>query len=268
MKGLKKGERGFTLLELIIAVAITGLITTGVTTAIYQTFTLSTRTSNHMLVVREVQEAGYWVSLYAYTASDIEVTGDSGFPMVLRWIDFETNKHHKVVFSLNSSGLRGSYYVNEVLDSEKTGQIPALEFVNPDETNCKLGGGSAFSLPDIGDAFNIIGEATPDYGRITVREGSISVTTTGDATYDPGTGEWTTNTTDDSIKVTATSIDTIGTWTSETQADAATIVDSGAQPATLNAGRVLIFTVTATAGTGRQEASESRVYEVLPKPVS
>jgi prepilin-type N-terminal cleavage/methylation domain-containing protein len=75
MKRLKKGERGFTLLELIIAVAITGLITTGVTTAIYQTFTLSTRTSNHMIVVREVQEAGYWVSLYAYTASDIEVTG-------------------------------------------------------------------------------------------------------------------------------------------------------------------------------------------------
>ena len=270
VKNPKKGEKGFTLLELIIAIAITSLITTGVTTAIYQTFTLSTRTSNHMVAVREVQEAGYWLSLYAYMASDIEITGDSGFPMTLRWIDFETNKKHKIIFSLNETdgGLRGKYYISGNLSSVETGKIPVLEFVDPDETSCKLGGGSAFSLPDIGDAFNITGEATPDYGRIIVSEGSITVTTAGGATYDSDTGEWTTNTTGDSIKVTATSVDTIGTWTSETQADAATIIDSGSQPATLSNGRVLIFTVTATVGTGRQEASESRIYEVVPKPVS
>jgi prepilin-type N-terminal cleavage/methylation domain-containing protein len=268
MKRLLKSEGGFTLLELIIAVALTGIVTTGVTTAIYQTFNLSTRSSNHMIAVREVQEAGYWFSLYAYMASDIEVSGDSGFPMTMRWIDFATNKKQEVVFSLNSSGLRGKYYISGNLSSVETGKIPVLEFVDPDETNCKLAGGSAFSLPDSGDAFNITGEATPDYGKIIVGEGSIAVATTGGATYDPGSGEWTTSAIGDNIKVTATSADTIGTWTSETQADAATIIDIGTQPATLSTGRVIIFTVTATVGSGRQETSESRVYEVLPKPVS
>lgn len=273
MRKLNKDERGLTLLELIIAIAITGLIAGGVTTAIFQTFNLSNRTANHMAAVREVQETGYWVSLYTYMAADIEITGESGFPLTLRWIDFETNKKHKVEFSLNSSGLRGLYYVDSgggyVLDEEKTGEIPAFEFINPDETNCKLGGGSAFSLPDNGDAFNITGEATPDKGIITVSAGSITVTTSGNATYDTDTGEWETYAIGDNIKVTATTAGTIGTWTSETQADAAAITaDSGAQPATLSTGRVFIFTVTATVGTGRQEASESRVYEVVPKPVS
>lgn len=269
MKRLKKGEKGLTLIELVIAIAITGLIAAGITTAIFQTFNVSSRTTNHMVAVREVQEAGYCVSLYTYMAADMEITGDSGFPLVLRWVDFETYEKHEVVFSLNSSGLRGSYYVDDVFDSVKTGEIPVFEFIKPDETNCKLGGGSAFSLPDNGDAFNITGEATPDNGRITVSAGSISVTTNGNATYDTDTGDWTTNTTGDSIVVTATSAGTIGSWTSETKAAAAAITgDSGAQPATLSTGRVLIFTVTATVGTGRQEATESRVYEVVPKPAS
>jgi len=275
LKRLQKGEKGFTLIELVIAIAITGLIGAGITTAILQTFNLSSRTTNHMAAVREVQEAGYWVSLYAYTASDIEITGDSGFPLVLRWVDFETYEKNEIVFSLDSSGLRGSWKVDDVFDSEKTGQIPVLEFVDPDETNCKMGGGSAFSLPDDGDAFNITGEATPDGGIIVVRGGNALVSADGAATCnqiqtDPyDIYAWNTTSIDGSITVTATDANTTGSWTSETQADAAAItVDIGATSATLSAGRVLIFTVTATVGTGRHEATESRVYEVLSKPAS
>jgi prepilin-type N-terminal cleavage/methylation domain-containing protein len=285
MKKLKKGEGGFTLIELLIAIALTAIITSTATMAIFQTFTGSTRSANHMVAVRQVQEAGYWVSLYAYMAADMEITGDSGFPLILSWVDFEPPpgesevEEHKVVFSLNSSGLRGYYYVDSgsgyVLDEEKTGQIPAFEVIDTDGTNLKLGGGSAFSLPDEYDAFQIIGDATPDNGKITVREGSISVTTTGDATCnqiatDPyDIYEWETTAVGDIITVTATSADTEGSWTSETQAVSAAITaDGGGQSATLSTGRVLIFTVTATVGTGQQETGESRVYEIVPKPVS
>jgi prepilin-type N-terminal cleavage/methylation domain-containing protein len=284
---MHRDQRGFTLIELLIAIALTAIITTTATMAIFQTFTGSTRSANHMVAVRQVQEAGYWVSLYAYMAADMEITGDSGFPLVLRWIDFDPPpgesevEKHKVVFSLNSSGLRGYYYVDSgsgsgyVLDEEKTGKIPAFEVIDSDKTNLKLAGGSAFSLPDIGDALNIAGEATPDNGKITVREGSISVTITGDATCnqiatDPyDIYEWETTAVGDIITVTATSADTEGSWTSETQAVSAAItVDGGGQSATLSTGRVLIFTVTATVGTGNQETSESRIYEIVPKPVS
>jgi prepilin-type N-terminal cleavage/methylation domain-containing protein len=269
IRSVHKDQRGLTLLELLITIALTAIVTTAITMAIGQIFTGSTRSSNHMAVVREVQEAGYWVSLYTYMANNMEITGYSGFPLTLHWIDFALDEEHDVVFSLDSSGLRGSYYVDDVFDEEKTGKIPVFEFVDPDGTNLKFGGGSAFSLPDINDAFNITGGVAPDDGRIIIREGSIAVTLTGSATYTPATGEWTTTDTGDIIQVTATSSGTRGTWTSETQVAIAYItVDTGTTSATLSDARVLIFTVTATLGTGGQESSESRVYEIVPKPVS
>jgi hypothetical protein len=217
-----------------------------------------------MAAVREVQEAGYWFSLYSYVAQETEITGISGFPLTLYWVDFETSEEHEIVFSLNDT-LQVSY------NPAETGTIPEFEFINPDETNCKFSGGSAFSLPDVDDAFNITGEAAPDGGRITVSQGSISASTTGGATCAPVTGgwAWNTTTTGDTITITATSAGTEGSWTSETKAAMAAITaDSGATSATLSDGTVLIFTVTATVGTGQQEVSESRVYKVVPKPAS
>jgi Tfp pilus assembly protein PilE len=268
---LHKDQKGLTLLELLIGIALTALVTTGITMSIFQTFTGSARSANHMIAIRQVQEAGYWVSLYTYMAQGTEITGDSGFPLTLEWIDFDSGESHEVVFSLDSSGLRGSYSIEGVPDEEKTGKIPPFEVINPDKTktNCKFSGGSAFSLPDTGDAFNITGEATPDQGAIIVKGGGISVTTTGGATYDAGSGEWTTTTAGDIITVTATGSDTIGSWTSETQAATAAItVDIGGQSATLSDCKMLIFTVTATVGTGGQKAEETRTYKVVPKPVS
>ena len=270
---LIKDQRGFTLLELLIALALTALITTAVTMIISQTFTGSTRSSNHMAAVREVQEAGYWVSFYAYAAQDLTITGDSGFPLTLRWVDFDANEEHEVEFTLEDNpgdGLRGKYYVDGNPDSEKTGKIPVFEFINPDKTktNCQVSGGSAFSLPDSGDAFTITGGDTPDGGQIIVASG-ISVTTTGSATCVPVTGgyTWTTTTAGDTIKVTASS-NTKGSWTSETKAATAAITKDDDGDATLSSARGLIFTVTATVGSGQQESSETRIYKVVPKPAS
>jgi prepilin-type N-terminal cleavage/methylation domain-containing protein len=272
MKLLHKDQKGFTLLELIIGIAITGLITTAVTMTIFQTFTGSTRSSNHMVAVRQVQEAGYWVSFYAYAAQNTIITGDSGFPLILRWIDFDTNERQKVVFSLNNPGLRGSYYVNDALNSTLTGKIPAFQFIDSNKTNCQASGGSDFSLPDIGDKFKITGGTTPDNGRIVVASGSISFATTGNATYgawDPVSKSYPwTAAPGGTITVTAASSGTKGSWTSETKAATAAITVDVDKDATLSSARGLIFTVTATVGTGQQEESETRIYKVVPKPVS
>jgi len=281
MKLIHKDQKGFTLLELLIGIAITALITTAVTMTIFQTFTGSTRSSNHMVAVRQVQEAGYWVSFYAYAAQNTIITGDSGFPLILRWIDFDANEKHKVVFSLNSSGLRGSYYVavsddSFSLDSVKTGKIPVFEFINPDKTktNCQVSGGSDFSLPDIGDKFKITGGATNDNGRIFFPGGqpSSDPIATGNATrgaWDPVSKSYPwTAATGGTITVTAISLNTKGSWTSETKAATAAITVDVDKDATLSSARGLIFTVTATVGTGQQEESETRIYKVVPKPVS
>jgi prepilin-type N-terminal cleavage/methylation domain-containing protein len=283
MKNPKKGEKGLTLLELIIAIAITSLITGGIGTIVYQIYTGSTRSANHMVAVREVQDAGYWLSEYAYSAQNATITGGSGFPLILQWVNFEPSGKHKVVFNLTSSsgGLRGSYYVDSgggyVLDSARTGKIPVFQFIdsNITKTNCQVSGGSAFSLPDVNnDVFKIIGGATNDSGTIFFPGGkpSSDPIATGNATR----GAWDSNsksypwaaTAGGTITVTATSANTKGSWTSETRAATAAITVDSDGDATLSSARGLVFTITATVGAGRNAASETRIYKVIPKPVS
>lgn len=59
---INKKQLGFTLVELMIAIAVSGVVTGAITTTIYQVITGNFRTSNHMTAVRQVQDAGYWVS--------------------------------------------------------------------------------------------------------------------------------------------------------------------------------------------------------------
>ncbi len=271
---LKKGEGGFTLLELLVAIAISAIITTSVTGAIFQTFTGSARSSNHMVAVRQVQEAGYWISFYGYAAQNTTMTGVSGFPLIMTWIDFETSEKHRVVFNVTGSGLRGLYYVwsnnNWTLNLTRTARIPVFGSINRTGTSCRVVGGSAFGLPDAGDAFTITGGNTSDYGRITVTGGSISVNWTSGATCQNVSGGWSWNITTPgaTVRVSATGVNTRGSWTSENKAVTAAITTDSDGDAVLSSARGLILTVTAVVGPGRQQGNETRTYLVVPKPAS
>ena len=86
---INKDQRGFTLIEVIVAVAITGLITGGITMTIFQVFAGNARTSNHMTAVRQVQNAGYWISHDAQMAQSV-IPGDGGEAVLtLAWVGWE-----------------------------------------------------------------------------------------------------------------------------------------------------------------------------------
>ncbi len=58
-----KGQRGFTLVELLIATATTGLIVSFLGTAIYQIITIPEYGNDRMIAMHELQNAAHWVSL-------------------------------------------------------------------------------------------------------------------------------------------------------------------------------------------------------------
>ena len=68
---INKNQRGFTVIELIVAVAIAGVIAGGTAITIYQTVSGNARNGSHMTAVRQVQTAGYWISRDAQMAQTI-----------------------------------------------------------------------------------------------------------------------------------------------------------------------------------------------------
>ena len=165
-KELKKDERGFTLVELLVAIAIVGIITLGITMTISQIWTINIDASNHMIAVRQVQQAGKEVSKDVLQAQNVTCDGSDGFSLTLAWEDWE-GTDNVVVYTIEDDELQRSH------NSEGVRVI--ARYIDPDHTSCAPLG----VLPDDG---------------------------------------------------------------------------------------VLTFTVTATVGGGPQEASETRVYEIAPRP--
>ncbi len=68
---MKLGEKGYTLIELLIAITIMALATGAAGAAIFQVLRNTERNNDHMTVVRQVQNAGYWISRDAQMAQTV-----------------------------------------------------------------------------------------------------------------------------------------------------------------------------------------------------
>jgi prepilin-type N-terminal cleavage/methylation domain-containing protein len=76
-----KNERGFTLVELLVVTAITGIIVTVLGTAIYQLSTVSEYGDARLTALHELQNAAYWFNLDGQMA--VSATGGAGLSLTL-----------------------------------------------------------------------------------------------------------------------------------------------------------------------------------------
>jgi prepilin-type N-terminal cleavage/methylation domain len=106
MKSLHKNQKGFTLIEILIATVLTGVVVAAATASIIQLFQ-STSTSAHMAAIRQVQTAGYWISKDGLQAQIITATDPNvdpaGFPLNLKWTDWE-GVSHNITYTLEPTG--------------------------------------------------------------------------------------------------------------------------------------------------------------------
>jgi len=136
MKKLKKGERGFTLIEMLVVIVLIGLISGGITAAIMQILTINHRASNHMICVRQVQQAGKEVSKDTLQAQAVNVTGSQGFPLTLTWEEWGTNTTHTVTYNLTdmSGGLKRLQRAHYIGSTPNSVNIVA-EYIDPNQTS-------------------------------------------------------------------------------------------------------------------------------------
>ena len=138
MKRLHKGQRGFTILELLLVIILTGIITTAITTTIFQVFNMNTRTANHMIAVSQVQQAGKLVSEDILEAQadmiDDSPSGPGEF-LKLGWT--AQNSTAVVIYTLEDSEL----WRSESIDGGAPTMTRVAEYINPDQTSCVWGSG-------------------------------------------------------------------------------------------------------------------------------
>ena len=115
--GQKKliNQRGFTLIEMLIAIAIAGLIISSIAAVIMQTVTVSAADSKRMEAVKQVENALHWIDRDAQMTSRNSLNTNNptlpNFPLKLSWINFD-GEQHAVTYSIVSGVLQRSESVN------------------------------------------------------------------------------------------------------------------------------------------------------------
>jgi len=97
----QKVEKGFTLIETAVAIAVLALIALTVTAVTFQALKATSQSNDWMTAIPQVQNAGYWISRDAQMAESIFVDNlESPYFIILNWKDYENGDttHHKVTY--------------------------------------------------------------------------------------------------------------------------------------------------------------------------
>jgi len=141
---MKPGERGFTLIELTVTVAIVALIAAGANMSVFQVLKGTERSNDHMAAVNQVQNAGYWVSRDTQMAKNVTV--DNLTPPAFLLLDWTTGEDtvvlHQVTYTLEAmpgSGLK-RLMRNHSIDGGAANTALVAQYIDPDPgmTSCQF----------------------------------------------------------------------------------------------------------------------------------
>ena len=147
---MRRSERGFTLIELLVVIAIVALIAAAASMSTFQVMNVTKRSNNHVTVVRQVQNAGYWICRDALMAENVVVDNQtpSNF-LILTWVEWdyeegeEGSVYHKVTYSFQdlSNGIgklsreHSTYNADQEPIESETNLVAEYVYYNSDDSD-------------------------------------------------------------------------------------------------------------------------------------
>jgi len=141
MRLIHKGQKGLTLIEIVIVIGLTSIVVAAITGTILGVFNTDARTRNSMTAVYQVRHAGKLVSEDILEAQpnmiDDEPTG--GEFLILGWIaqNFTVYSVNYTLESMPSGEFKilwRKYYINPVSNPDPVSTTKVAEYINPDPT--------------------------------------------------------------------------------------------------------------------------------------
>ncbi len=134
-----RNEDGYSLIGILIALAITAVITTGIMMAIHQIYNVSSARTNHIIAIREVQNAGHWFTRDGQKAVTIEPTQDpDGFPLTISWDDPDDNQYEVVYILSLDNKLQRQHYTNRIINPDPDTTALIASYIDPSNTSCNV----------------------------------------------------------------------------------------------------------------------------------
>ena len=148
----QKVEKGFTLIEVAVAIAVLAMIALAGTAVTFQALKATGKSNDRMTAIPQVQNAGYWISLDTKMAEGIFV--DNLEPpnfIILNWKYYENGDttHHEVTYFFEdlSDGigkLKRNHWSSSTGADEET-LIAQHIYYDPDEPDTSI---AIYNSPD------------------------------------------------------------------------------------------------------------------------
>ncbi len=137
LRSQNKDQRGFTIVELLVALTIIGFVASGAAMAISQMLSVHASATNRVAAIREVQNAGYWVSHDAHMAQSISDEDDpltTGVEelLVLNWVEWDGNTN-EVTYTIVDGEL-----IRTLVRNGDTIESTVAQFIKYSETSFVL----------------------------------------------------------------------------------------------------------------------------------
>ena len=168
-KQKKESQRGFTLVELMIAIAVSAIIMVGSMQLLSHMVITSAQNRANTMAMLQVQYVGFWITEDVVQARPDQVTltdpsnpGASHFPLTIQWTQWN-GLEHKVVYSVDGETWwklsRHEWYTPKGGSEVDNGMIVVGESLDPAGTRCEWDiGGNATNVLKLDVTANVDGK--------------------------------------------------------------------------------------------------------------
>ena len=141
---INKNQRGFTLVELLVVLAIEGILAGGIVAVIFTVTNVSSRNTDHMTAIKQVENAAHWLSRDAMMAQthpsgsdNTSFTSSTSSPntFTLAWTDWNYTTHDTTVntvkYTIENGDLKRTQEVSINGGSSSTTVTVIAKYIDP-----------------------------------------------------------------------------------------------------------------------------------------